>query len=99
MGDPWEQSVVLLNLTEPLFAPSDAITGSPWAIQLSNGVRCINPVGANGTVDGVQMYYSCGQSSNGDTGMVNETTDPWTVQYTPNGQGPLVKEAVTTAWL
>jgi hypothetical protein len=97
---PWA-GVTLMKVTSAL--PSGAIgeenpIAFPWAIQLANGQRCVVGTGANSALGGVNLPYYC-SPSNTETSDVNETTEPWTVQYLPSATSSvLTSVAVLVAW-
>jgi hypothetical protein len=95
---PWS-GAQLLDLTQPLsYSSSDTTNGGislPWFMQLANGDRCGLITGAAGEAGGVTLNYGC-QSADAST--PNMTTQPWTVEYLPNGSDVLSTVDVVTAW-
>ena len=93
--------MTLLDNTAPLpvgNTPSDNPASSPWAIQLANGSRCVGSAGANSSVGGVGMLYYC-LPSTALTSTVDETNEPWSVQFDPSSTASvLTSMAVTIAW-
>jgi hypothetical protein len=98
-ASPWA-GVTLLDNTASLPVgdlPSSAPPTVPWAIELVNGAKCVIGTGANSQIGGVTVQYYCSGTS--VTSSVDQTSDPWTVQYDPSSTSSvLTSVAVATAW-
>jgi hypothetical protein len=95
---PWS-GVELLKLTKPLsFSASgtpNTGTSLPWVMQLANGDSCGLITGAAGGTAGMTLNYGC-RSGNAST--PDMSTEPWTVEYLPNGSHVISEVDVVTAW-
>jgi len=95
---PWS-GAELLPLTQPLsYSASGTPSGGtslPWFMQLANGDRCGLITGTAGEAGGVTLNYDC---QSGAASTPDMTTEPWTVEYLPNGSDVLRAVDVVTAW-
>jgi hypothetical protein len=96
---PFEGSIVLLTLAEPL--PLDHANrgdegAAPWALQLGDGAHCESQGGTTWVVDGMRLNYLCD-----DGGWVAGRPDTsallWVVHYTTD-RTTTIPVAVATAW-
>ena len=101
LTDPWNQQVVLLDLTQPLpfdHANTPAIPeADPWALELADGERCTMTTGATAAIGNLRANYACtgGGWVYGDP---DRTTSTWSVLLLPNGGSSLGSVAVAVAW-
>jgi hypothetical protein len=95
---PWS-GAELLELMQPLpYSASGTLNGGtslPWFMQLANGDRCGLITGAAGEAGGVTLNYGC---RSGDASTPDMSTEPWTVEYLPNGSDVLSGIDLVTAW-
>lgn len=94
-ADPWSQGQII-TLTKPLpdYAP-DLTEGNPWAVQLSNGARCVAVTGAVPSLGDVDLSYAC---DTGDMTGLTTTADGSLVGHYGPAAGPLTEVGVTSAW-
>ena len=97
---PWTGAVAL-QLTQPL--PLDAAnkaagTGldASWALELTNGQRCVVGTGANSIVGGIPLDYYC--NGGGFAGGLVTSVQPWTIEYLPPGADTLRSVPIAVAW-
>ncbi len=96
---PWAPAT-RLSLTQPL--PLDAANSSGtgprpvWALELTNGDRCVFGTGTASQVGTVALEYIC--TSGADAGGLDRAHQPWTVQYRAIRSSTLRPLAVRTAW-
>ncbi|MGH8963395.1 MAG: hypothetical protein ACRDWT_19760 [Jatrophihabitantaceae bacterium] len=94
-ADPWSDGFTIhLAGKLPTYDPVLA-AGDPWAIELTNGVRCVSVTGAVPSLGKVDLTYRCDVSmaagiTSGDNGTI-------IAHYGPV-EGPLTDVAVATAW-
>jgi hypothetical protein len=94
-ADPWSDGLTIhLEGNLPTYDPVLS-AGDPWAIQLTNGVRCVSVTGALPALGSVNLNYRCDVSmaagiTTGDNGTI-------IAHYGPV-EGPLTDVAVATAW-
>jgi hypothetical protein len=93
---PWSRARVV-TLTQPLPKPATiGRTINPWAVQLSNGVRCLAATGTVQSVDGVSLNLLCpGGMAAGGLDMSGPT---WHVKYGAATASSLTAVDVTAAW-
>lgn len=80
---PWSRSSLRVHLQKPLpmsFANRGAAPqGTPWALELTNGGRCMVLTGKTLTVDHTRLSYAC---SNGDGyGPVDRHRGQWSIVF------------------
>jgi hypothetical protein len=93
---PWSRAV-MLQVSGKLPAPASGTTVSrPWALQLSNGVRCVASTGTVPAVAGVNLTYHCADGTDAALGAVSGSH--LTAQYAPPGASALTHVTVTTVW-
>jgi hypothetical protein len=113
---PWTGSVQLLTLrtqlatpeackSPPLCRQSLDLTTNPWAVELTNGVRCTLFTGTISSQGGVGMVYGCSNPDGtpaGEAGVVKQGLDRsqplWQVFYQAPGDYVLQETGVATAW-
>jgi hypothetical protein len=86
---PWLTHGVEIHLTKPLAAaegnhaaPSPSLR--PWALELSNGLRCLFADGATSVVEGNRLNYLCaGANEEGLWGLPNRMSASWTILIAP----------------
>lgn len=94
-ADPWSAGLTIhLSGNLPTYDPV-LTAGDPWAIELTNGVRCVSVTGALPSLGAVNLTYHCDVSmaagiTSGDNGSI-------IAHYGPV-EGPLTDVAVATAW-
>ena len=98
--DPWTPGIDL-RLTQPLPAADPGSRSTPWAIQLSDGVRCVVLTGTVDQVGALDLEYRCGTT--GEAGLVSSTasaasTAALRVEYRASTAQPLQELTVTTEW-
>jgi hypothetical protein len=102
---PWLKDAVKIHLTKPLAqananhsAPSQSLR--PWALELSNGLRCLFAEGATDSVEGQRLNYFCGSNSKeGLWGLPNRASTPWTILIAPFQATSLsARVAIDHAW-
>ncbi|MGZ4402696.1 MAG: hypothetical protein ACXVRI_07595 [Gaiellaceae bacterium] len=77
---------------------SDPTSGSPWALELAEGARCVKFTGATGAIAGLGISYGC---SGGGVlvGEPRRRTATWTIFY---GSGfkakTLAERPIAEAW-
>jgi hypothetical protein len=73
----------------------------PWALQLSNGARCVFDAGQNPEVEGERLNYSCGQVDGQPpwvVGVPDRGSEPWTVSFLRLGSSQTSTLEVAVAW-
>lgn len=94
-ADPWSSGRILtLTGALPSYDP-DLTDGNPWAIQLSNGARCVAVTGAVPVLDGVALTYQCAHTT--VAGLNTDADGNLSADYGP-ANGPLTHVGVATAW-
>jgi hypothetical protein len=96
LEDPWSDAVVL-HLTAALPAaerPVDA--GRPWALELSNGARCVAATGTVPEVRGVDLAYRCGHGRS--AALLGAATPSARAEYGDPATETLQPVTVTTIW-
>jgi hypothetical protein len=102
---PWLKRGVEIHLTKPLAraqgnhaAPSQSL--QPWALELSDGLRCLFADGATNVVEGQRLNYFCGRASKeGLWGLPDRTSTPWTILIAPfQAMSLSQREAIGHAW-
>jgi hypothetical protein len=95
-GSPWSSATVL-TVSGPLPARTETqFVSHPWALQLSNGARCVATTGTVPTVDGVSLSYQCG--SDRDAGIVGAQSSAAQVGYGSPSGTTLTRVAIATIW-
>jgi hypothetical protein len=98
---PWSNKVTVIEPKEPLqkaLAKQVAVTGLPWALELSNGQRCTFLSGNSTIVNQSRVNYTCSGYTYNIIGDVDRTSTPWTVNVYNTENGHIEKVAVHTAW-
>jgi len=96
LAAPWSRAV-MLQVSGRLPAPASGTTVSrPWALQLSNGVRCVASTGTVPAVAGVNLTYHCADGADAALGGVSGSR--LAAQYAPPGANALTNMTVTTVW-
>lgn len=113
---PWSGSVQLLSVGSPLRSASDCrkpptcrgpidLTRPPWAVEMANGVRCLQSGGTPAIVAGLGMIYHCtgrDGSPAGYAGPASARFDPsapvWRLFYQAQGSSTLEAVDVLVAW-
>jgi hypothetical protein len=94
-SDPWSAGrLVTLSGRLPAYDPV-LRQGDPWAIELSNGARCVSVTGAIPVLGDVALSYRCGTSS--VAGITSNADGTVVAHYGPSS-GPLVDNPVTVEW-
>lgn len=72
----------------------------PWALELSDGLRCLFADGATNVIEGQRLNYFCGSASKeGLWGLPDRTSTPWTILIAPFQATSLSeREAISHAW-
>ena len=87
--DPWHP-VTILHLTKPLPHHGRAISAPPWAIETTDGRRCVYLTGATAPMGGERINYGCTDHSF-LIGNPNTTRPMWTIRsaaaYKPDVPG------------
>jgi hypothetical protein len=107
---PWSGQVVMLTVQTPLTSVDDCrasgdcrrpidLTGTPWAIELGNGVRCVKGGGTAAIVAGLGPPYGCAQVDGTPAGIAApDPTDPNSVLYLTPGDDAIVQVPVDVDW-
>lgn len=99
---PWESTVVLLALTEPLPARRagqlSSNDGRPWALELDDGSRCTLLGGATGAVAGMRVNYGCEGGHASVIGDVDRRPSRWKVFVIPRDGVTMEQRRVRAAW-
>jgi hypothetical protein len=94
-ADPWSDGLTIhLSGSLPNYEPV-LTDGNPWAIELTNGVRCISVTGAVPSLGDVDLTYRCDVSM--AAGVTAGDNGALVAHYGP-AEGPLSDFAVATAW-
>lgn len=94
---PWSRAVEL-TLTTALPNSTPSVDGGrPWAVQLSNGARCVSSTGTVPRVAGVNLDYHC---TDGGNAAIGDTSAALVgAQYAASEtQSRLLTVSVTTIW-
>ena len=59
---PWRRTLIRIPLSEELPEDAAARHGQPWALELSDGSRCLFLTGATTVVRGYRLNYSCSRT-------------------------------------
>ncbi len=99
---PWESTVALLALTEPLPTTpggrSPLLDGRPWALELDNGSRCSLLTGATGAVAGMRINYGCEGGRTSVVGDIDRRTARWKVFVLAGDGVTMDQRSVRFAW-
>jgi hypothetical protein len=98
--------IVVVTATGPLPTPTsppsnDPTTSSPWLIELSDGQRCTSASGAEPSLNGDRLNFSC---PNGNVyGDLDRRAATWTATFQPgaastSNTAPTTKVDIATAW-
>jgi hypothetical protein len=93
---PWSRAVVLSVHGRLPAAGDGAIPARPWAVQLSNGARCVASTGTVPAVGGVNLGYHC--TDGGDAALVATGPSALTARYAAPHATRLATMTVTTVW-
>lgn len=106
VNSPWAASGVAIDLEEPLPDVGVMSTAdlSPWAVETTNGARCVRSLGAAVQVGNVAFSYTC---STGDPlaprGFLSEefnSKEPVWTTFLAKGAGRTVEEVeILVAWV
>lgn len=102
-SDPWGANAVLLTRSgalpgrargnEPNYA-----AGTPWALELANGQRCVALTGATAPVAGLRMNYGC-PDGGVVAGPIDRSLPVWRVFYESGNRSlSLAQVEVRVAW-
>jgi predicted Ser/Thr protein kinase len=97
---PWGRTAVLVNLTAALPASGNTgaeAKGTPWAIQLANGARCLLLSGASNVIAGQRLNYGCTRGL-GLYGDVNRSAPVWTIFGAGQHASSITPYAVAIVW-
>lgn len=82
-GGPWAHTATELRLTRELpISPASerpATSGMPWALQLSDGTRCLFAQGATSTITGLRFNYTCNTARLWLYGSSDRKAAVWTI--------------------
>lgn len=93
-ADPWT-AAVQLRLTGALPSPGAPLKiAQPWAVQLSDGVRCVVTTGTTPLLRGVPMRYQCGTATAG----LLDTAGPLLRAQVRTAGGSVTQVTVTATW-
>lgn len=95
VANPWSDAVVL-TLTSSLPKGIPAGGKRPWAIELSNGARCVSSTGTVPAIDGVNLDYHC--TNGADAALADPAAATVTAQYALPPATTLQPVTVTTMW-
>lgn len=107
---PWTQEAVQLHVATPIHPPptrslAEVLKTRPWALELSNGERCVSVAGATFVVTGARANYECSRTTgfNGGTGawligVPDRTQQPWEVTFLAERDSATTQIAVRVAW-
>jgi hypothetical protein len=102
---PWLKDAIKIHLTKPLernfgnhSTPSQSL--QPWALELSDGRRCLFADGATNVVEGQRLNYVCGSASQEALwGSPNRTSTTWTILSAPFQPSKLTESVtISHAW-
>jgi hypothetical protein len=100
--DPWSQRVVVLTASKELPRAESNKAGlhgaPPWALELSNGARCVFLTGATTAVAGMRANYGCTGGRIGIVGDVDRTLPLWRVFADDSARVVLELVGVRVAW-
>ncbi|WP_102126514.1 hypothetical protein [Deinococcus planocerae] len=101
--DPWGANAVLLTRSGALPGRTRAsepnyLSGTPWALELANGQRCVALTGATAPIAGLRVNYGC-PDGGVVAGPIDRTLPLWRGFYeTANRSLSLSQVGVRTAW-
>ena len=98
-SSPWAPATrLMLTQSLPLEAANSPGSGPTpvWAMELTNGDRCVLGTGTATQVGAVTLDYLC--TSGSLAGKVDRNHQPWTVQYRPARSSTLRSVGVRNAW-
>ncbi|WP_211211885.1 hypothetical protein [Deinococcus apachensis] len=101
--DPWGANAVLLTRSGALPGRTRAAepnypAGTPWALELANGQRCVALTGATAPVAGLRVNYGC-PDGGVVAGSIDRSSPLWRVFYqTANRSLSLTQVGVRAAW-
>lgn len=101
---PLSETVIVLNLTEPLpvlsTPPPETVElrkALPWAIELEEGHVCHFATGATGAIGGKRLNYGC--TGGGSVwGELDMSQPVWTAFFQPSGSTALSQLGVKAVW-
>lgn len=94
-ADPWSSGrIMTLTRALPSYDP-DLTDGNPWAVELSNGARCVAVTGAVPVLGGVALTYQCAGTT--VAGVTTDADGNMSAEYGP-ASGPLTHVGVAIAW-
>ncbi len=102
-ADPWSANAVLLTRSGALPGRTRASepnypAGTPWALELANGQRCVALTGATAPVAGLRMNYGC-PDGGVVAGPIDRTLPVWRVFYETGSRSlSLSQVGVRVAW-
>jgi hypothetical protein len=97
---PWGRTAVLVNLTAALPASGNKdaeAKGTPWAIQLDDGARCLLLSGASNVIAGRRLNYNCTHGL-GLYGDVNRSGSVWTIFGAGQHASSITPYAIALVW-
>lgn len=101
MQNPWDKSVMIIELDSPLPVTHNYMlntqNASPWALELSNGKLCILSIGPNVKVAGMAANYSCGSGAI-VIGSINRNHQKWSAFYLGNESLYMSEMPILSAW-
>jgi hypothetical protein len=98
-GGPWTNRGLLLNSPPPSgqLNKDDGTSGPPWALQLSDGINCVELSGATEVIAGQTLSYGCGEGV-GLYGDVNRSAQAWTIFEGKPHSATLSQQPIAVAW-
>jgi eukaryotic-like serine/threonine-protein kinase len=93
-ADPWTAAVQLRLTAAPPTPGAPLKIAQPWAVQLSDGVRCVVTTGTTPLLRGVPMRYQCGTATAG----LLDTAGPLLRAQVRTAGGSVTQVTVTATW-
>jgi hypothetical protein len=108
VSSPWASAAIVFNAPEPLNAASstpprlgNVKTTHAWAVELTNGARCLMVQGAHDSFGGIPVDYLCsrGRHALGSiVGWPDGSRSLWGVAYLAPGHKSTMQVDVSDAW-
>jgi eukaryotic-like serine/threonine-protein kinase len=97
---PWSNATEL-HLTKPLPINTNTgqgTSGTPWAIELSNGAKCLLDTGATTVVDDMRLNYTCNKNVYLYGNPQRSTNSSWAIFGGAPNAAHLTPQPIATAW-
>ena len=98
-GGPWTNHGLLLNSAPPSgqLNKDEGTSGPPWALQLSDGINCLEYSGATEVIAGQPLRYGC-SGGVGLYGNVERSGQTWTIFEGTAHSATLSQQPIAVAW-